>query len=228
MESAMETYGEDRLTAGDFEHLTVLTAGAAVTLFGLSKRGLGGLVLTGLGVGLFLRGTQGYRRFFNVLGWPMPDSHTTLSTRAVRVDTSIFVERPPDELYRFWRKLENLPVVMGHLVSVRQIRGNRSHWVAKAPAGTIVEWEADIINDVENEIIAWCSLEGSDVDNAGAVHFMPVDNGTEVSVTIRYSPPGDVLGAAVARLLGGNPRKQIEADLERFKLLMESGLVTLS
>src|SRR3981189_258564 len=114
---------------------------------------------------------------------------------------------------------------MNHLYSVKMVDDRKSHWVAVGPAGIRVEWYAEIINDVEDQLIAWRSLEGSDVDNAGSVSFRPaVDgDGTDVKVSLQYNPPAGELGAAVAKLFGQDPRKQIRNDLKCFKRLMEQG-----
>jgi uncharacterized membrane protein len=142
----------------------------------------------------------------------------------IKVEKSVVVSRPPQELYRFWRNFENLPRFMDHLASVTVLDENRSHWVAKAPAGTRVEWDAIIHNEIENQLIAWRSLPGADVNNAGSVHFTPLHNGewTEVRVVLSYDPPAGKLGAAVGRLLGEEPSKQVEDDLRRFKQVMEA------
>jgi uncharacterized membrane protein len=116
---------------------------------------------------------------------------------------------------------------MNHLESVTTTGEGRSHWVAKAPAGTTVQWDAEIYNEKEGELIAWRSLEGADVDNAGSVRFEPAGaGGTTVRVTLRYDPPGGAVGAAIARIFGENPEQQIEEDLRRFKQVMETGEVT--
>jgi uncharacterized membrane protein len=114
---------------------------------------------------------------------------------------------------------------MNHLESVTTTTGGRSHWIAKAPAGTTVEWDAEVYNEKENELIAWRSLDGADVDNAGSVRFEPAtgDGGTTVRVTLRYDPPGGAIGSMVASLFGENPEQQIEEDLRRFKQVMETG-----
>ncbi|MGH7581141.1 MAG: SRPBCC family protein, partial [Gemmatimonadales bacterium] len=104
----------------------------------------------------------------------------------VRVDERIVLNRPRSEVYQFWRNLENLPRFMDHLQSVTARDQWRSHWIAKGPAGTRLEWEVEIHNEIPNELIAWRSLEGSEVANAGSVHFVPTDNGdTEVRVVLR-------------------------------------------
>jgi uncharacterized membrane protein len=140
----------------------------------------------------------------------------------IKVDRSITVNRPREEVYRFWRQLENLPRFMDHLESVTVLDEDLSHWVAKGPAGTRVEWDASIHNEIENELIAWRSLSGSDIDNAGSVHFIPAGDGTEVRVVLRYDPPAGKVGAAVAKLLGEEPELQIEEDLRRFKQVVEA------
>ena len=142
----------------------------------------------------------------------------------VKVEKSVTVNRPADEVYRFWRNFENLPRFMDHLESVTVIDETRSHWVAKAPAGTKVEWDASIHNEIDEELIAWRSLPGSDVNNAGSVHFTPMGDGssTEVLVVLSYEPPAGKLGAAVAKLLGEEPSKQVDDDLRRLKQVMEA------
>jgi uncharacterized membrane protein len=138
---------------------------------------------------------------------------------------SLTINRTPEELYQFWHDFENLPRFMSHLVSVKVTGDKRSHWAAKAPGGTTVEWDAEIITDTPNEVIAWRSLEGSDVDNAGSVRFerAPGGRGTIVQVKMQYRPPGGVVGSAVATLLGQSPEKEIKIDLLRFKQLIETG-----
>jgi uncharacterized membrane protein len=116
---------------------------------------------------------------------------------------------------------------MDHLESVTVLDENRSHWVAKAPAGTTVEWDATINNEIDNQLIAWRSLAGADVNNAGSVHFTPLHNGewTEVRVVLSYDPPAGKLGALVAKMFGEDPSKQVEDDLRRFKQVMEASEV---
>jgi uncharacterized membrane protein len=143
---------------------------------------------------------------------------------------SITINRAPEEVYRFWRDFQNLPRFMNNLESVQVIDERRSHWVAKGPAGTTVEWDAEIIEDRPNELIAWRSVEGSDVDNWGTVRFerAPGGRGTEVTVEIEYNPPGGALGAGIAKILGEAPEQQIKDDLRRLKQVLEVGEVVHS
>jgi uncharacterized membrane protein len=143
----------------------------------------------------------------------------------IRVDESITIRRPPEQVYRFWRDLGNLPRFLSHLERV-EVAGNRSHWVAKGPAGRTVSWDAEIVNDIENNVIAWRSLPGSQVKNSGSVHFTPVGNSrgdaTHVRIELQYSPPAGIAGALFAKLFGEEPSQQIRADLEQLKRTFES------
>jgi uncharacterized membrane protein len=140
-----------------------------------------------------------------------------------RVERSVVVDRSPEDLFQFWRNFTNLPRFMDNLEAVTILDEDRSHWIAKGPAGARVEWDAAIHNEIEDELIAWRSLPGSDVDQAGSVHFIPTANGkTEVRVVLRYRPRSGKLGETVARLLGDNPAQQIADDLRRFKQVVEA------
>ncbi|HEY7183884.1 MAG TPA: SRPBCC family protein [Blastocatellia bacterium] len=144
---------------------------------------------------------------------------------AIHVAHAVTINRSPEELYRFWRDLQNLPRFMKHLESVRETGNRRLHWVAKAPAGRTVEWDAEITEDRPNELIAWRSLEGGGVGNVGSVRFdrAPDGRGSIVRVEMRYSPPAGAPGATVAKLFGENPEWQVKDDLRRFKQVMETG-----
>jgi uncharacterized membrane protein len=139
------------------------------------------------------------------------------------------VRRPPQDVYRFWRDLENLPSFMHHLQSVTE-SGDYSHWIANAPIGQSVQWDAHLTGDEPNKRIAWQSLPGSRVENGGSVEFSsaPDDNGTEVRVTMSYRLPAGVLGKAVATVFGESPEQQVNDDLRRFKQIMETGQVLRS
>ena len=149
---------------------------------------------------------------------------------AVHVRKSVTINRPRDEIYEFWRRLENLPRFMSHLESVEETDERRSRWRARGPAGKTVEWDAEIVDDRPGELIAWRSLPGATVENSGKVRFVPAPGGrgTEVHVELRYSPPGGAAGAAVAKLLGEEPSVQTHDDLRRFKQVIETGDVVRS
>lgn len=143
---------------------------------------------------------------------------------------AITINRSPDEVYRFWRRLENLPRFMANLESVREIDERRSRWSAKAPAGTRASWDAEIVDDRPGERIAWRSLEGADVENAGVVSFRsaPGERGTEVRVDMHYDAPAGRAGVVVAKLFRREPGQEVSADLRRLKQVMETGQVVHS
>jgi uncharacterized membrane protein len=150
--------------------------------------------------------------------------------QGIHASGTCIVNRPPEEVYNFWRNFQNLPRFMRHLESVEDMGSGRSRWKAKGPAGIEVQWDATIIADDPGRVITWRSLEGSDVDNAGAVRFERAagGRGTIVKVNIEYNPMGGVLGAAVAKLFGEEPEQQMDDDLRRFKQVMEVGEVVVS
>ena len=213
----------------DIERWTSIAAGAAMALYGMSGRRGSGWALAAFGGLLIQRGASGHCHTYEAFG--INTAGTTSDTRraltgskGVKVEERVIINRAREALYRFWHNLENLPRFMSHLESVERITETLSRWRAKGPAGTIVEWNAEIINDVPNELIAWRSIEGSDVVSAGSVHFEEARRGrTLVRVRLQYSPPGGKLGAAVAKLLGRDAAAEIRKDLLRFKSLIESG-----
>jgi uncharacterized membrane protein len=139
---------------------------------------------------------------------------------------TIAVNKTPEECYQFWRNFENLPRFMAHVESVKAMGDGRYHWSVKAPAGTTVEWDAELTQDSPNRI-AWQSLPGADVVNSGTVEFQkaPAGHGTIVKATIHYTPPGGQLGSAIAKLFGEEPSIQAKMDLRRFKAVIETGEV---
>lgn len=211
------------INAADIEHAGSLITGGLLLLNGFRKGGIVGTIYKLAGVGLIYRGQQGYRRLYDFLGVELPARPTGVGKQNVRVEASIVVNRPVQEIYRIWRNLENLPVFMDNLVSVHEIDDKRSLWVAKGPLGTVIKWDAEIVNDRENELIAWQSLEGSGVDNAGTVRFEEADGGCRVNVVLRYDPPADLAGAYVAKFMRSDPQTQIDHDLQKFKAIMELG-----
>ena len=185
-------------------------------------------MLATVGGHMVFRGATGYSPMMEALGRhpSAADDSISVPYRAgVRVDRSITIDKPREELYAFWRNLDNLPRFMKNLHSVTALSDKRSHWTADGPGGKIVEWDAEIIHEEPNELIGWRSLTGSDVASAGSVHFKtaPGGRGTEVSIELKYNPPGGMLGAALARLTGKDLANEIEEDLRRLKQFMETG-----
>jgi uncharacterized membrane protein len=161
----------------------------------------------------------------NTLVGPDDTRAALRGSRGTNVLESVTINRSIEELYRFWRNLENLPQFMRHLSSVEKITDTISHWRAKGPAGITVEWDAEVYNEVPNKLIAWRSLEGADVVSAGSVNFDRAADGlaTRVTVHLQYSPPMGKVGTAVARFLGADGETEIREDLQRFKTMIETG-----
>jgi uncharacterized membrane protein len=164
------------------------------------------------------------------LGSPTDGPDGGWGLREIHVKKAITVNRSPEDIYGFWHDFRNLPRFMNHLESVEDSGGGRSHWKVRGPAGSTIEWDAETVEDRPNELIAWRSLPGSRVDNAGSVRFVPAPGGrgTEVHVELRYSPPGGVIGAAIARLFGESPDIQVGDDLRAFKQVIETGEIIQS
>lgn len=230
---ALQNAGGSNVNVGEIERWVSSIGGGALAVYGIKRLVQGnwlGAVLGLVGGGLIYRGATGHCDMYEALGVSTAEgSHnpnvSVPAHRGIKVEKSVTVSKSPEELYRFWRNFENLPKFMDHLESVRVEGTGRSHWVAKAPAGTTVEWDAEIYNEKENELIAWRSLEGADVDNAGSVRFeaAPEGRGTIVRVSLKYDPPGGIIGSTFAKLFGEEPSQQIEEDLRRFKQVMEAG-----
>lgn len=160
-----------------------------------------------------------------------PQGTTTTTEEGTRlVRRAVTVNVPRQAAYDEWRDFSRLPRFMQHLEDVQVIDDRRSHWTAKAPAGTTVEWDAEITEDVPGEVIAWQSTQGSAIANTGRVTFLdaPGDRGTEVHVELEYAPPLGPIGAMAARLLDEEPAVQVADDLRRFKHILETGRVPWS
>jgi len=231
-EDTREALARSDRNLSEFERWASIAAGTALAVYGLSRFRSSGWLYAGVGGLLLRRGVTAHCDVYEALGvntaGTRSDTRAALrGARGVNVLESVTINQPIETLYRFWRNLENLPRFMRHLESVERITDTISHWRAKGPAGFIVEWDAEIHNEVANKLIGWRSLEGADVVSAGSVNFdvAPGERGTRVTVHLQYSPPGGKVGAAVARLFGRDAATEIREDLRRFKQLVEAGEV---
>jgi uncharacterized membrane protein len=203
-------------------------AGGALLIYGISRRSWFRELLALVGADLLSYGATGHH-LHEVLGIASAHAGRREGTRiphqlGVQVQRSIHVNAPPRKAYDFVRDLENLPRFMQHVKNVSKTDDKRSHWVVKAPAGTQVEWDAEIINDLPGELIAWRSINNPDIDSAGSVRFerMTGEDGTVIRVSMQYLPPAGILGATVAKLFGEEPEQQLKDDLGRLKMALES------
>lgn len=224
----------DAWSLSDLENWGAATVGTALMAYGITRRSPQGILLAISAIPLAYRGLAGE--------WPRPlkelvangdntDTRAALSgIRGIHVREAVRIEKPLQEVYRFWRRLENLSRFMTNLERVTELGNGRSHWVAKGPGGVRVEWDAEIINEVENEVIGWQSLPNSDVVTAGSVNFKAVRNGrsTEILVHLQYAPPAGRLGALAAMAFWREPSQTIREDLRRLKQMLEAGEIPIA
>jgi uncharacterized membrane protein len=217
----------EKINVGSAERYACLAGGVALAVAGLKKGGLTGMALGLISGSLLHRGATGHCSVYDMLNVNTAgDEHPGSALdggKSIKVEKTVTIQRPAEEVFAFWRNFENLPRVMKHLEKVTVSSPTRSHWVAKAPGGTTVEWDAEIINEKPNELIAWKSLEGAEVENAGSVRFESTSRGTVLKVSLMYHPPMGKLGGMVARLFQEEPNQQVQEDLIRLKQLMEAG-----
>ena len=208
------------INVGEGERWASLLGGGLLSIYGLTRFNLGGLLLTALGADLIYRGATGQCVVYQQLG-----VNTAKGDGKIGIEKSITIDKPLDEIYRYWRNFENLSRFMKHLETVTIIDSKKSHWVASAPFGAKVEWDAEITNERENELITWRSLPGSQIENIGAVRFMkaPDGRGTVVTVNLQYVPPAGPIGVAFARIFAEEPALQIQDDLRHLKQMLEAG-----
>jgi len=214
-----QSQAETDETISDKERWASIVGGSAMVLMGLQQRSLRGILTAIAGGGLAYHGATADKSLQDKV------VDATGINKAIRVEKTVTIDKSAEELYNYWHNFENLPNFMKHVKSVQVLDMRRSHWVANAPLGQTIEWDADIINDQPNQLIAWASEEGAQVDNSGFVRFSPApgDRGTEVKVVMEYNVPGGMVTAAIAKLFGEEPEQQIGDELRRFKQLMETG-----
>ena len=228
------------------ERFVSVAIGAGLVTYGIRRRGPVGLIAALVGATLLRRGATGHCPIYQALGVSTGPTDAVLDSRtrddvtsraatvnarkAVKVEHAVTINVPRAEIYTFWRNFENLPRFMDHLESVRVDNATRSHWTAKAPAGQTVEWDAEIVNEVPDSIIAWKSVGDPDIANAGAVNFSdaPGGRGTVVRVTLDYEPPAGRLGAWLSHVFSEEPDQQVREDLRKLKHLIESGEIHVS
>jgi uncharacterized membrane protein len=222
-----DTRNSSKINVGNTERVISVALGAGIAWYALARMRRGRTGALALGGSLLHRGLTGYCMLNHLVGRDSAatDSRVALSgSGGIKVLETVTIDRPASALYRAWRKLENLPRFMRHLESVTALDGRRSHWVARGPAGVRFEWDARIVNEVEDKVIGWQSVGEADVVSAGSVSFREREGGvTEVAVNLQYAPPAGRVGATLASWLGEDPATQIREDLRAFKRLMESG-----
>jgi uncharacterized membrane protein len=222
------TPGASGVNVHQAERALCLAAGAALIVDALRRDGLPRAVSGGLAIALVWRGITGHSRLYASLGVATSDVGRAAPRRdrtpevperhGVTLHTSMVIDRPLEDVFTMWRNLETVAERMTHIESVEVTSPTTSRWVARGPFGFRAQWDAEIVEDIENERIAWRSLPGSDVIHLGALSFerAPQDR-TVLHVHLKYAPKGGAVGAWVTKLFGRDPSEQIYDDLLRFK-----------
>lgn len=207
---------------GHRERIGSILLGSGLLVFGLIRRSRVGWSLAATGAALLHRGVSGNCMVYRSLRIDRAsDEEGRRGNLGVKVEREMSIEEPAEKLYRFWRDFRNLPIIMPNVESVTPQSDTRSHWVVKGPMGAMLEWDAEIINDKPNEVIAW-RTEGARIDSAGSVRFEPRSDGsTLVRVSLQYNPPGGEVAHMIASLFGEDPGVRIEEDLTRLREAME-------
>ena len=226
MENAENILPRQDLRISTETRLLSLVGGVAAISIGVKRGKFWGPVFAAIGAELLTFGLSGHY-LHEFVGLKRADRGKSrrriLHQLGVQIRHAITINRPVEDVYDFFRNFESLPTFMSHLHSVKVFDEKRSHWTAKGPVGTSIEWDAEIITDEPNRLISWRSVDTPDVETAGSVRFVSLSNGrTLLQISMQYLPPGGALGTFAAKLLGEEPEKQIEDDLRRFKELMES------
>ncbi|HLV81785.1 MAG TPA: SRPBCC family protein [Chthonomonadaceae bacterium] len=195
--------------------LLLTTAGGIIALYGSRRGGILGMALSAGGIGLCLRGiADPTRRFAGMAG----------GGQAIRIQKSLTIDAPIEQVFAYFSNYAHFPDFMANVQQVTDRGNGRSHWVVSGPGGTPAEWDAIVTDIVPNERIAWVSEPGSPIQNAGSIRFQPsADGGTQVHITLSYTPPAGMVGHGIATLFGADPKTELDADLARLKTFLETG-----
>ena len=193
--------------------LLAAVGGTALAWHGLGQRGLGGTLMAIVGAGLAARAATNMdlRRLRGGRG-----------RRGVDIEKAIYIDAPREWVFDLWSAYEHFPHFMSHVEEVRPLDDIRSHWVVKGPAGTRLEWDAALTACERPRVLSWRTESGAPVQHAGTVRFDEEADGTRVTVCMSYNPPGGAVGHAIARLLGRDPKQEMDDDLMRMKAFIET------
>ncbi len=212
------------VNVGTIERILMVAAGSYLLYKALStdKKNIKQSIAGGT---MLLRGVSGYCPIYDAV-----ERSGKLKATNVNIRTSVTIDRPVDEVYAFWRNLENLPIIMSHLKKVEEHDRITSTWTAKGPGGIgQVSWKAHILMDEPGEMLSWCSLPESTLDNAGKVLFKKIgEHQTEIDVTISYHAPLGMAGEAAGRLLNPMFESIVKKDIESLKSVLETDMPSMA
>jgi uncharacterized membrane protein len=208
------------------ERIVSTVLGGALLIRSLSRRSPGAGIL---GIALLYRGVSGHSYLYQILGVNTANGNKQEEKGAADgvpvIERSITVEKPADELYRYWRDPRELSKILGKFGEVTAVDGNRMHWRMNVPFRRNMEWDTQIVEDHPGQVLRWETVEGASMPNQGMVRFNPApgDWGTETKLYFRFEPPGGMLVKKAVKRLNVVPRLLAERVLRRFKSLAETG-----
>lgn len=217
-----------QVNVGQSERLASKIGGGVLVAAGLSRGGLSGLALAGLGGALFYRGMTGHCSLYETLGASTAEGEPGTPPHAPgRADEAVTINRSPDELYRVWRDHGRMNEFLADPLSVTSTDGNTSRWTMQTPLGWPLQWDSEIVTDEPGRVISWQST-GGDLQTAGSVRFSPApgNRGTVVRLEQMFNPPLGAVAVGLSKLMGQSPSGLSRQSLRRFKQLMETGEVT--
>lgn len=205
------------------ERILMIAAGGYLLYHALKKKKGAKKVAEGITAGTMLfRGVSGYCPAYDIL-----DKSGVVKSENITATAALTINKPADEVYEAWRKLEQHPLFMKHLDSVTLDNEYISTWKAKLPGGIgSVSWKAEILMDEPGKILSWHSLPESVIHNAGKVKFTENGNSTDIEVTISYHAPLGKAGELAARLINPAFEKRLQKDIENFGEYIETGAIS--
>ena len=222
MNTNSSTGAKQTVNVNKVERIASILAGTLLLFKGLKNKSKRLQIPSAVAGGyLIYRGVTGHCDLYKMAGkHKVPDTVQNINIR-----TMVTVNKPRHEVYAFWRKLSNLPLFMEHLKRVDVIDDTHSHWEAKIPGDIIkLEWDAEIVKEIEGELLGWNSLPHASIQNAGKVEFRDADeNGTEIRVVITYRAPFGDVGEGLTSLFNPMFEKMIKKDVKNFKRYIETG-----
>lgn len=142
-----------------------------------------------------------------------------------RVQRSVTILKPRNELFAFWRDFAHLPRFMETLEAVQVVDAQHARWVWRGLGGRLLEYETEIQGEADGEHITWLGKRGDQLLFRADVRFRDAaaNRGTEVTLTVGPGEPGGRMDGNALVLMSRDPERQVRDDLARFKQLMEAG-----
>lgn len=194
--------------------LLVGLGAAAMAVYGLARRSPAGPLLALAGAALLARAATNLDAK-RLLGWS--------GRRSIDFIKTLQIGAPVEQVFDFWSNFENFPKFMRNVREVRRNNDGTWHWEVAGPLGATVQWDSVVTASIPNQLIAWKTTAGSQVQHAGMVRFDPEGTGARLQIKMSYNPPAGAMGHVVASLFGADPLSEMDEDLMRLKTFFETG-----